>query len=139
MRQSKKTYGAKAGNAFFAHVALNAVHALDHHVKSYIEFLVPNEQGILNIPLDQVLMGKSVFGQILELANQRDAFSASALARLADKGLIWEVPHVHFQILDLVRKQKGVWHEPVVLRVETLQAGDNHAENVLLCKVLYRY
>lgn len=44
--------------------------------------------------------------------------------------------HVQVKVLDLIRQQKGVWHELVLLREESLESADYNAENIFLCKML---
>jgi hypothetical protein len=46
------------------------------------------------------------FGQIRELSHKRDALAASAPTWFANERLIWEVAHMHLQILDLIWQQE---------------------------------
>lgn len=81
-------------------------------------------------------MVERVLGQVSESTHQANALSTSALARFADEGLVGEMPHVNFEVLNFIRQQEGVRHEAEVCREEALQSADDHAENVLLGEVL---
>lgn len=47
--------------------------------------------------------------------------------------------HVQVKVLDLIRQQKGVWHELVLLREESLESADYNAENIFLCKMIHEW
>jgi hypothetical protein len=82
-------------------------------------------------------MLEGILGKVGELANQADSFTASAFAGFADKGLVWKMAHVNFKVLDFVGQQETVGHETVVTGEEALEATDDYAENVFLCKMLF--
>lgn len=46
------------------------------------------------------------------------------------------VPHVHFELLQLVRQQEAMRHEVVLALEETLQSRDDYTKDVFLCEVL---
>ena len=131
------SYGAKTGEAFLAYVSLNRVNPFNYYIETDVEFLVVKQKRIFNVPLDQELMGKRVFRQILELLDERDALASAAFGRLGDEALIGKVPHVQLQVVDFVGQQEGVGHKAVLIGEKTLQAANDDAENILLCKMLF--
>jgi hypothetical protein len=80
---------------------------------------------------------EGILGQVSELANQANSFASSTFAGLADKSLVGEVAHVNFEVLHFVGEQEAVRHETVVAGEEALEATDDNAENIFLCKMLF--
>ena len=99
-------YRTKASYSFFADVAFDAINTFDHDINAQIKLLARDKQRILDVPLDEELVSECRFGQIRELSHKRDALAASAPAWFANERLIWEVAHMHLQILDLIWQQE---------------------------------
>jgi len=49
------------------------------------------------------------------------------------------VPHVHFELLQLVRQQEAMRHEVVLALEETLQSRDDYTKDVFLCEVIHEW
>lgn len=71
------TYCAEAGNSLFANVGLHLVDAFNNDVETEVKLFVVDQQGVLDIPLQQVLLAERVLRQVRELLNQGYAFAAS--------------------------------------------------------------
>ncbi len=127
---------AETDDAFFVHIAFDPRDSFDDDVESNIKLPALNQQGVLDIPLDQVLMCKSSFWQIGKLTSQRDPFTATASRRFANESLGGVLAHMQLKILNLIRQQKTIRHESVILRVEPLKSRNNDTKDVLFCKML---
>jgi hypothetical protein len=94
---------AESHDTFLVHVALDPIHSFNDNVETNVKLLVLNQQGVLDIPLDQVLMCESSFWQIRKLTSQCDSFTATASRRFANKSLGGVLPHMQLKILNLIR------------------------------------
>ena len=131
------TYRAETSQSFFEKVSLDRVNPFNYDVQADIELFVGDQQWVLNVALDQELAMVGIARQVVEFLDERDAFAATTPRRFANEALIREVAHVLLQVFDLVRQQKGVWHETVVDWKETLQTADDDTEDVLLSEVVH--
>lgn len=93
---------AKASETFFENVGFDWVNAFDNDVQADVEFLVVDQQRILNVALHQILVLKSLLGQVTKFSYEANAFTTTAFTGLTNESLVWEVTHVDFQILNFI-------------------------------------
>ena len=130
------TYSTETAEPFLIEVRFDRVNALDHYIHAHVKLLIVYQEWVFDVTLDKVLNMVGVPWQVVELLDQGDTVSSTALGWLRYEGLVREVSHVLLEVLDLVREQERVWHEAVVDWEESLQTTDDDTEDILLCKVL---
>ena len=129
--------GAKSCQALVAQVGLHRVDTANQYVQSAVEFLLINDQRIVNITLDEVLVMEGGLGQVSELFEQDDAVTAAALRRLRDERLSRILPQVVLKIPNFIGQQETVRHKLVIDWEEPLQPTYNNTEYILLGKVVH--
>ena len=100
------TYRAESGKTFFKKVSFNRINTLDYNVESDIKFFALDKQWVLNVSLHQEFVLVRISRQVMELFYQRNTFASPTSRRFTYKALIWEMPHVLFQVFDLIRKEE---------------------------------
>ena len=62
----------------------------------------------------------SALWKVGKLFYQGDSITTAALRWLAYKSLVRKMPHVHFEVLDLIGEKERVRHEAIVVGKEPL-------------------
>lgn len=128
---------AKSSQALVAQVGLHWVDTTNQHVQSAIEFLLVNDQRIVNITLDEILVMECGLGQVSELFEQDDTVASAALRRLGDECLSRILPQVVLKVPNFIGQQETVRHKLVIDWEEPLQPTYNNTEYILLGKVVH--
>jgi hypothetical protein len=72
------SYSTKPGETFIAKVRLNWIDTLDDNVEPQVEFLLINEEGVIDVPLYEKVVGESRPGQLMKLSHKENAISTPA-------------------------------------------------------------
>ena len=131
-----RAYCTKPGESLIAQISLEGVNTLDHHVEAQVELLAIDEERVVDVSLDKEIMRESGAGQVGEFADQKDAIATAAFRGFRDEGLRGVFADVLFELKGLVRQEEGGRREGEVVREETLQSTQDHAQHVLSREML---
>mmetsp|Transcript_76029 Transcript_76029/g.167850 ORF Transcript_76029/g.167850 Transcript_76029/m.167850 type:complete len:253 (+) Transcript_76029:1420-2178(+) len=88
--------------------------ATDEDIETKIKLVAIQQQGFANVPLGDKGGGK-VHGNLLDVTDQEDSFSLTAIVRFDDEGLLFHICKLLFKIRHVGRQDPSIREEAVFL------------------------